>query len=1156
MNNTTVKPIEKFLPSINVKLDYGYYEHMERYLPTPSHAKIVEAVLDGFIGSGSHAHMMIGPYGTGKSHVATLLTNVVTQQLSKELMINLAHKFQTVNENVYEQLLKIHKQERRYIPVFLSGYEGSLQIALVRAFQKALFNLKLAIPLSGDSKTIETIVTKWQNEFPAVYADFEGEVFSSFNNIEDFWDKVFSDDADTIHWFKDYYYKQTAGADFPISHVKLLEFLPRLLDRLAQKNMGLFLVYDEFGRFMQALDEQTVYQEMEALQDIAEVSERSPHNLQLLFISHQNFNHYAYGFHQDVQKEFKRIEKRFQLTWIESDPNTVVRLAHVLTQEYRPPMLPLNYEQLSSDVIKSGIFTGLTAQEKSELVIKGSYPLHPTTLCILPFIADRVAQNERTLFTFLRGNDPFALPQIYKKTNGWILPEHLFDYFEKSFVDAERSTEIYKQYRLYQVAKDRVSNHPEQKALLRILKTLTLSSIARITQFTKVNEWLLSFMLPDLDKEIGQLLDEFKKLKLVMFRRTSGHYELFEGSDIDIEKLLSNKRKTTNYSRRQRMQFLSQYLLKKYYLARSYNDRKSMTRFATVEPVMATEILEGKITDFSGLVEHHNSDAVIIYVISETAEEIVKVKEFLLNHSYPKQVLFAVAHKPMSALTDYIYNLVNINKMEGDKTFIQQDRHLKEEIETLKQEFILSVQRMLAPFTSFSPEIKWIWSGEEYAISSEYRIVRFLSDVFDNIYPDTPVINNESFNRRKITSVQKRAACKVIDHILYQHEEERLGINGWGPDYLIYATVLKNNNMHDGKNFISLEKTNPYISKLSQEVSSYFQSHPKGEWSSIISLFTSSPYGVRKPVISVLLAAFFHNKWRSIVIRKNNTVINELSGSLFYEIINAPHLYQYEYHKVNEQDIKTIRTIKNVFDEFVFPEEKNIDSPVLVGKVLLRWFNSLPLITQQTKSVGRELRNLFRRVRMNIQTPFELIQGLGDEYSEEFLTELKRKADMFLEEYQHGLGEKVLQATGFSSYIDIQKWAETTNMNTSLLIRLIKSSNTLDNFIVSFIKKNIGVEVKDWSDQTESLFLEQINLAFTEARKNSAEENNERVDTIEINEQQLIRIPKGELRGTSKLIFENINRTMEITGKTLTKEEKKMIYWQLLQEVAQEDDLL
>ena len=76
------------------------------------------------------------------------------------------------------------------------------------------------------------------------------------------------------------------------------------------------------------------------------------------------------------------------------------------------------------------------AQGEIETAIKGCFPLHPVSTFILPRLSERVAQNERTLFTFLSAEGTATLASfldIYENDFTLVTPDWIYDYFEPLF---------------------------------------------------------------------------------------------------------------------------------------------------------------------------------------------------------------------------------------------------------------------------------------------------------------------------------------------------------------------------------------------------------------------------------------------------------------------------------------------------------------------------------------------------------------------------------------------------------------------------------------------------------------------------------------------------------------------------------------------------
>ena len=67
-----------FQPSINIMYDIGKVQLFESYVPNINQLEIMNSVLSDATKSEQHAHLLIGPYGAGKSLVGTMIATMIT----------------------------------------------------------------------------------------------------------------------------------------------------------------------------------------------------------------------------------------------------------------------------------------------------------------------------------------------------------------------------------------------------------------------------------------------------------------------------------------------------------------------------------------------------------------------------------------------------------------------------------------------------------------------------------------------------------------------------------------------------------------------------------------------------------------------------------------------------------------------------------------------------------------------------------------------------------------------------------------------------------------------------------------------------------------------------------------------------------------------
>jgi hypothetical protein len=117
---------------------------------------------------------------------------------------------------------------------------------------------------------------------------------------------------------------------------------------------------------------------------------------------------------QQLEDDLRKIEGRFKQYIMKStDVETFQLIDGVIVADESASgwkMLTTNYaayfDSLVQETARLKYFTGFTPEELKDTVVLGTYPLHPMSVYSLPAISEKVAQNNRTLFTCLCEDEP------------------------------------------------------------------------------------------------------------------------------------------------------------------------------------------------------------------------------------------------------------------------------------------------------------------------------------------------------------------------------------------------------------------------------------------------------------------------------------------------------------------------------------------------------------------------------------------------------------------------------------------------------------------------------------------------------------------------------------------------------------------------------
>lgn len=1150
-----VKEKQQFKTSVNIKYDFGKPEFFNRYLPTPSHADSILGILRGFNDPQKRrSHIIIGPYGTGKSLIGTIISGIISKEINKRPFNNLKKKFNNVDDDVYNELTKTELLTKQYIPVILNGNEGRFRQAILSSIIRTLEDKKIEIQVPGVVSKIMSSLEQWQTEFPKTYKEFKKHLKEHNKDLKIWRLEVLNQNPVEIAWFKDVYPLLTSGAQFIMDYSdNFNEQMKVILDELKQKSIGLFIVYDEFGRFLQNLDTTELYETMQDLQDIAEIADHYTDDLHLLFITHRNLRHYFGRFKEEFQQEFQRIEKRYQTYYIDSDSSTFIRLTESILSSYEDisPLSLLSKEKTTHYLRKYPLFPELNQVEIEKVVVKGTYPIHPVTLFLLPYLSSVFGQNERTLFTFLESLDSGGLLNHIEKIDQYYLPYQLFDYFfpdlkSISLKDSQEDTIKSYQRVINKLPKNR-KDYSADKIDQIILKFFALWELVGLQSKFKLTSEFISFSLHMEEDRLSSVLKRLSFLKCIRFNRILGYWEIFEGSSYDIDQLIEEELAKSSNSLSKKTTILYQHLKKNFFLANKYNDRKSMTRFASVNLTTSYSLLK----DDEYLKKIHqssNPDVIVHFVILGTRREydevIDKIKNLKDNRS-----IFCVSNISLDMIEKEISDYQIVNHLLQNQDLLKTDKNLEDELKLRREDLSFLTREFIHQYSSFSKDLRWMYQGEFIQINNEIMLENTLSDIMFKVFPDTPEVRNDSYNRRKINSVQQKAGNTVVDHILQYPKEETFNIEGNGPDYLVYATIFKNNALD--LNCLD-ELPQGEFRKLREVLIGVLETKEYGKLSVLAKVMKAEPFGIREPLIPIFLVALLRDKWEQLMFYRNDMFVSGINGEKLFKMMEEADQYEYHYYNYDEDYDQFFNLLIDEYSPFIRRHGMNNPKPLMVVEAMLVWLRSLPKAAQINTNLDVETINLRDAIKHSEVDPRLAIDNIYSLYKDNYdrLTKNKMVLEEYNEKHKEDISKKVLNIVGVKSSNELKIWAKKQSSNHRKNNRLVKFILEIDpllskEWIEELGNKFVGIDIEDWSDTTNEMFLYQIEHEFKSISEPLSNSSNY-TDVIVNGEARTIN--KVELSTKTETIYKNVHRMISNGGRTVPKKEIEYMVLKLIEE--------
>ncbi|MBQ1984001.1 MAG: hypothetical protein II232_05160, partial [Spirochaetaceae bacterium] len=489
-----IKTASDFQYSVNILYDLHNSQKVKNFIPTKSSLQLIEEILLSTENNSSRrSRILIGAYGKGKSHIILTILSLLMKHKPQEDFYHLNKKLE--NNPQLRQLVQNHyeKKGNGLLPVLVSGSNTSLTQAFIIALQHTLSeNNLLDIMPETNYKAASQVILKWKKEYPDTYKKFASLIEET---PDEFVEKLNNYDIETYKVFENIYPTLTAGSNFnPFLGFDVVELYESVVKELRRKNLfdGIYVVYDEFSKYLEANITSASVSDTKMLQDFAEKSCRSGENqLHLLLISHKEISNYIDKLPKQKVDGWRGISERFEHILLNNNFTQIYEIISSVIQKDKTlyNLFLSNNErffyEICSTYEKHDLFSDLPKIEFKKTIEK-CYPLHPVSMFILPRLSERIAQNERTLFTFLSADGTSTLPTYLKnyddKTFELVTPDLIYDYFEPLLKKEVYSGSVHQTYILSKIILEKIGN--EDLLESKIIKTISLIYI--LEQFEKL----------------------------------------------------------------------------------------------------------------------------------------------------------------------------------------------------------------------------------------------------------------------------------------------------------------------------------------------------------------------------------------------------------------------------------------------------------------------------------------------------------------------------------------------------------------------------------------------------------------------------------------------------------------------------------------------
>lgn len=725
--------------SINLERDADSKLAIQSYIPTSRALRTLARVAETFsLQNSPRSWSLVGPYGSGKSAFSLFLSHLlnnpedergkiahgVLARADKNLAGQYAHHFKSNSEG--------------YFRVLITGAPEPLTQRIVKALSAA---------------------------------------------AEDYWSRRKGKKPGILGKLRNL----SQQREVTISAV--MECLSELQSQLAKTSCsGILLVIDELGKFLEYEARHYGANEIYLLQKLAEHAQQSNAvNLLLFVLLHQSFEQYAKGLGESLKSEWAKIQGRFEeIPFLESTEQVLKIVARALHQD----LTSKERENVSKQVaaiteILAGqdALPGAMDQDDAASLLSACFPLHPVSAILLPTLCQKIAQNERSLFSYLGSHEEHGFQDMLTRLDNaddFIYPHHLYDYFiaNQSVTGGDYLT--HRRWVEVVTAIDRMGDARESE--INLLKTIGILNIAGSRGGFKASKAILeSCQLKGsgLTSTVKTLLGK----SVVNFRRFNNEYRVWQGSDFDLEEALRGE--LDNLGEFSLAEELNRAKSLLPVVARRYTIQNGALRFFVPVFVDAQSYLNApKQADIA---------RIIFYLSCGQDDERLFHKEVV---GYFSELDLVTLCYSGTQLQEAVAETQALKRVAINRQELNGDPIAKREFDDRLNGAAQIEDRLLQNLLDFPELSQWHHGKGQLAVVNKRSLQEVLSGVLQSIYKEAPIIRNELINRDEPSSQANAARNKVLYAMLNHPESLDLNIDKFPPEKAIYRSLLRETGLH------------------------------------------------------------------------------------------------------------------------------------------------------------------------------------------------------------------------------------------------------------------------------------------------------------------------------------------------------------------------
>jgi ribosomal protein S15P/S13E len=715
---------------------------------------------------------------------------------------------------------------------------------------------------------------------------------------------------------------------------------------IKNENKILFVLIDEFGKFLEYASKNNPESELYFIQQLAEFCNNPKHNIVLITTVHQSLESYAYALNTAQKQEWIKVKGRFrEITFNEPVEQLLYLAAEHIDGINKTKVAKAEIDKslkLAIDTKAFNFNNGFVYEIAEKL-----YPLVLLAANVLTVSLQRYGQNERSLFSFLEATDHTGLTKFNQKVNPFYNLANVYDYLNFNFYSflTSKYNPDFTTWSSIRNAIEEIERAFDSSLedYIRTVKIIGLLNIYSASGSILDKDFLSNYLIVSCAvTNPNQVIKDLEAKNIIRFRAHSKKYILFEGTDLDIETAINeagNKISEVGDI----ATLLSKHILFNPVFAKQYSFEKGTPRyfeFRITDSPITNEAPQAEIDGFINLVFNGKIADSYIQNKSKLQDEAI-IYCYFKNSDEIKNLLFEI---------EKIQKVIEENK---------DDKVAKRELENIFESQIRLLNHYITDsIYSGSKDVIWYFRGEEKTIKDKKDFNKLLSQVCSIVYDATPIFKNELVNKHKISSSIHTAKKNYFRALANNWDKENLGFEAtkFPPEKTIYLTLLKENSIspirENATDVISIDKTSSFYTLWT--ASEDFLESAKSEQlkiSELTNLLSKRPFKLKQGLIDFWVPTFLFLKRDDFAIFGDEGYIPNLSYENLELIAKYPQNYSIKSFDIEGVKLDIFNSYRKFLNQSLDIKFDN-NSFIETIKPFIVFYKQLPDYSKQTKRLS------------------------------------------------------------------------------------------------------------------------------------------------------------------------------------------------------------